>query len=235
MASYFAKRVFKQIRSNFFAGLFILIPSLASVFFIVKVFVWSDSILQHLFGTHWPFGAALLVAVIVAYLTGLAAKHWLGRRLIATGNAIIVSIPVVNKLYLIIKQIVDVVTIDKKKLFERAVILEFPRKESFAIAFVTSENNEKFSARTGRKLVSVFVPKVPNPTNGFLLYIPEEDLVTLDIPIESALKIVVSAGIIGSAGSLNGQKLPSTPNHWNWMDIFSGKRKKPHHLNDPRD
>jgi uncharacterized membrane protein len=237
VASYFAKKIFKQIRANIITGVFILIPALASIFIIVKLFVWSDSTLQRFFGTHWPLGVGLLVALFAAYIVGLAAKHWIGRRIIATGNAIIVSIPFINKIYLVIKQVIDTITVDKKKLFERAVLLEFPRKESFVIGLVTSENNEKFSVKAGRKLVSVFVPKVPNPTTGFLLYVPEEDLINLDIPIETALKLVVSAGLIGTAGGTGEQKLPQTTKHWNWMDIFRGKRgwKKKHHLNDPRD
>jgi uncharacterized membrane protein len=237
MGSYFARKVFKQIRTNIIAGVFILIPVVVSIYIIVKLFIWTDSALPAIFGAQWTRGVGILVTIILAYLVGLAAKNWLGRRIIAGGNAIIATIPILNKIYQVIKQIIDTISVDKKKLFERAVLVEFPRKESYAVGFVTAENNARFSARAGRKLVAVFVPSVPNPTTGFLMYVPEEDLIDLGMPVESALKIVVSGGIIGTDGVLKEQKLPTSVKHWNWMDIFRGSRakKKPRHLNDPRD
>jgi uncharacterized membrane protein len=100
---------------------------------------------------------------------------------------------------------------------------------------VTSDANAGFSARTGRKLLAVFVPKVPNPTTGFLLYVPEEDVIALDIPVETAIKLVVSAGILGADKLRENGALPASPKQWNWMEIFGKPRIKPHKLHDPRD
>jgi len=233
MVSSFVKRLVKQFRNNFLAGSFLLIPVIGSVFIVWKLFDWSDKALPRTLGVHWPPFVGLLVSIFIVYVVGLAAKNYFGRQIIATGNAIIVSIPLLNKIYLIIKQIIDTVTIDKKKLFERVVLLEFPRKDCFIVGFVTSESNELFSAKAGRKLVAVFVPNVPNPTTGFLLYVPEEELTTIDMPVETALKLVVSAGLLGTEKfeSLSLEK------RWNWMDIFKWKSRKTgsHNLNDLRD
>jgi uncharacterized membrane protein len=236
MAHYFTQRFLKNLRNNIFAGLLLIIPVAGSIMIIVKLFLLADAALPRMLGMHWIVGTGALVSLIIAYLLGFLAKHWLGRKVIATGNAIIVSIPVLNKVYLVLKQIIDTVTIDRKKLFDRAVMIEFPRPGCYALGLVTSDSNAAFSAKMGRKLLAVFVPKVPNPTTGFLLYVPEEDVVTLDIPAEIALKLVVSGGLLG-ADALDGTaKLPTSAKHWNWMDIFGGKeRRAKRHVPDPRD
>ena len=237
MVSSFAKRFIRQFRNNFLAGSLLLIPVIGSVFIVWKLFDWSDKALPRTLGVHWPPFVGLLVSIFIVYVVGLAAKNYFGRQIIATGNAIIASIPLLNKIYLIIKQIIDTVTVDKKKLFERVVLLEFPRKDCFSVGFVTSENNEKFSARAGKKLVAVFIPNAPTPTTGFLLYVPEEELTTIDMPVETALKLVVSAGLLGTEKFSDQQKVLSDGKQWNWMDIFKWKSRKTgsHNLNDLRD
>jgi uncharacterized membrane protein len=237
MAPRFAKSFFRQVRTNIIAGFFLLIPVAGSIFIFWKLFSWADEALPRMLGLDWPPFVGLVVSILVVYLVGLAAKNYFGRKIIAGGNAIIVSIPLLNKIYLGIKQVIDTVTIDKKKLFERVVLLEFPRRESYAMGFVTSENNVKFSSATGRKLVAVFVPTVPNPTSGFLLYAPAEDLVTLDLSVETAFKLMLSAGLLGTEKSGATQKFPASGNHWNWMDIFNRKSRNnpPRDAVDPRD
>jgi uncharacterized membrane protein len=237
MVPSFAKRVIRQFRNNFLAGSLLLIPVIGSVFIVWKLFDWSDKALPRTLGVHWPPFAGLLVSIFIVYVVGLAAKNYFGKKIIATGNAIIVSIPLLNKIYLIIKQIIDTVTVDKKKLFERVVLLEFPRKDCFSVGFVTSENNERFSARAGKKLVAVFIPNAPNPTTGFLSYLPEEELTTIDMPVETALKLVVSAGLLGTEKFVGQPLSVEAGKRWNWMDIFNWKSRSagPHNLNDPRD
>ena len=238
MAPYFRKRFLKQFRNNFLAGSFLLIPVIGSVFIVWKMFDWADHALPSTLGLHWPPFVGLVVSIIIVYLVGLAAKNYLGRKIIETGNTVIRSIPVLNKIYLVIKQIIDTATMDKKKLFERAVLLEFPRKGCFVIGLVTSEKNAAFSSSTGRKLVAVYVPKAPSPTNGFLLYVPEEELIAVDMPVEAALKLVISGGLLG-AEKFGNDRMPPTPTrHWKWTDIFkrkSGRMNPAEHLNDPRD
>ncbi len=209
---------FREIRRTVFAGIFIAIPAVLSVVILWRLFEWADKALPGALGLHWPPFAGLFVSLLILYLVGLAAKNWFGRKVIATGNAVIASIPVLNKLYLIIKQIVDTVTIDKKKLFERVVLMKYPHQNCYVIGFVTSEDNQPFSAKAGKKLVAVFVPNAPNPTTGFLFYTPEEELVTVDIPVEQAFKLVVSAGVLG-AGGQGGEPVHLSA-RGNWLQIF---------------
>lgn len=237
MGRWFLRRFLKQIRNNILTGIFLIIPVIGSVWIIVKLFIWADSALPAIFGQEWFLGMGLLVTLILAYITGLATKNWLGRKIIATGNSIIVRVPILNKIYLVLKQIIDTVTADKKKLFERPVLCEFPKNGSYAIGFVTSEKNEVFSTKTAKNLIAVFMPTTPNPTSGFLMYIPEEDLIPLDIPVETALKMIVSIGLISSDRIQEPPSLPDSPKHWNWMDIFKRNSSKggARHKPDPRD
>jgi uncharacterized membrane protein len=237
MAPNLWKTFWKKLRTNFFTGFFLLIPVIGSVYIFLKLFKWAGSMLPLALGVQWHPVVGLSVSVIIICLVGFVAKSYIGRKIIAVGNAVIVSIPLLSKIYLIIKQIIDAVTIDKKKLFERVVLLEFPRKESFVIGLVTSEDNGKFSAKAGRKLVAVFVPTAPNPTTGFLIYVPEEDLINIDIPVEAAFKLVVSGGILGTENFGNAMTLVPPAHQWKWTDIFvrMAQRKNRHPPADPRD
>jgi uncharacterized membrane protein len=114
-------------------------------------------------------------------------------------------------------------------------MVEYPRKDSYTVGFITSENNAAFSAKAGRKLVAVFVPTVPNPTSGFLLYVPEEDVIPLDISVEAGFKLVVSVGLIGTEKPAGMDTMMATPLSWNWMDIFKRKHKPKPLPHDPRD
>jgi uncharacterized membrane protein len=221
------KRFFREIRRTVFAGIFILIPIVLSVFILWRLFEWADKALPGALGLRWPPFAGLFVSLLIVYLVGLAAKNWFGRKIIATGNAVIVSIPILNKLYLIIKQIVDTVTLDKKKLFERVVLLKYPHDNCYVIGFVTSEDNQQFSAKIGKKLIAVFVPNAPNPTTGFLFYAPEDELITMDIPVEYAFKLVVSGGVLGAGDGNRAEEPVRLTRSRNWLQIFRGGPKPP--------
>ncbi|MBN2036498.1 MAG: DUF502 domain-containing protein [Chitinispirillaceae bacterium] len=226
MANWLFKRFFKQVRNNILTGIFLIIPVIGSVWILTKLFIWADSALPAIFGQEWFVGMGLLVTLILAYIMGLATKNWLGRKVIATGNYVIVSIPILNKIYLLLKQIIETATTDRNKLFEKAVLVEYPKSGSYCIGFVTSENNEVFSAKTAKHLSAVFVPTTPNPTSGFLLYVAQEDIIPLDIPVEVAIKIIVSVGLLNTERQAEVNALPKSLKHWNWMDIF--KKKKRH-------
>jgi uncharacterized membrane protein len=234
MTSFTTDRFMKRVRNTLLTGVLLIIPVAGSVFIFWKVFLLIDRALPAVMGTRWFPGVGFFVTVAIIYLVGLLAKNWFGRKIIETGNSIIITIPFLNKIYLILKQIIDTVSIDKKTMFNRTVLVEYPRKDSFAVGFITSEHNAGFSAKAGRKLVAVFVPTVPNPTSGFLLYIPEEDVITLDISVEAGFKLIVSAGLIGTEKPA--ATIPATPLRWNWMDIFKRKTHKPKPVpHDPRD
>lgn len=220
----FLKRFAKQIRSNIIAGILLLIPLVLSIIILVKSFQWIDSVLPSIIGADWVPGLGILVILIVAYFAGVAAKNFFGKKLINTANAIIANIPVLNKVYLAIQQIVDAATLNKKNLFERAVLIEFPRPGCFGIGFVTSESNKEFSSKTGQEVVAVFIPTTPNPTSGFLIYAPEAELIDLNLPVEVAIKLVMSGGIL-SADDSNKQRQAAPSSVKEWVGLFKRKRE----------
>lgn len=220
----FLKRFVKQVRSNIIAGILLLIPLVLSIVILVKLFQWIDSALPGVFGAEWLPGLGILVILVAAYFTGVAAKNFFGKKLISTANAIIVNIPILNKIYIAIQQLVDAATLSKKNLFDRAVLIEFPRRGSFGIGFVTCENNKEFSAKTGQKMVSVFIPTTPNPTSGFLIYFPEEELIDLNLSVEAAIKLIVSGGILNVDDSKR-QPAPAPISIKEWVGLFKRKRQ----------
>lgn len=232
MAGFLFKKFLKQIRTNIITGTFLIIPLFVTVIIMVKLFQWVDSALPGILGADWAPGIGILITLVIAYFGGLAAKNYFGKKFIDTGNAIISNIPFLNKIYLAIQQIVDAVSLNKKRLFERAVLIEFPKTDSYCIGFVTSEINTVFSLKTGQKLVAVFIPTTPNPTSGYLLYYPESDIIDLNIPVEAAIKLVMSGGILNSDHSPKGK--PMSSKNWSWIRMFNKNSSKTA-ISDPRD
>ena len=232
-----ARHYVKQIRSNILYGVFLLLPLVASIFIIVKLFHWMDSwiylvIPQSLRRDIVP-GMGVIVLFLGTYLLGLFARNYLGRRLLQIGNRILKKIPFFNKIYGVLKQVVDAVASPKKKVLDKVVLIEFPQKGSYCLAFVTSRENKAISKAAGSSMISVFLPKVPNPASGFLLYVPASKVVEVDMSMETALKLIMSAGVVTpdkkepSEDVVRVQDLPSL-----LLRLFKPPKKEFH---DPRD
>ncbi len=229
---YFFKRMLKQLRSNIITGILVIFPLFITIFIIVKVFSWVDSALPGVFGAEWATGLGVLVILLIAYFTGILAKNYFGKRILAAGNKLISGIPILNKIYLGVQQIVDTVSLQNKRLFERVVLVEYPKANCYCIGFVTSEHNKEFSQKTGQNLIAVFIPTTPNPTSGFLLYYPESDVVDLNIPVEVAIKRVMSAGMLSDDQLI--KPATGTGTGWNLMSLFR-RTAKTETMFDPRD
>ncbi len=233
----------KKVRGNIVAGVIILIPSVTTIYVFAKLFGLIDSILPSLFHSlipsmpeTWPPFVGLLFALLIAYFVGIAAKNYFGRMIIDTGNAIISRIPMLNKIYLGVQQIIDSVAGNKKNLFEKAVLIEYPKKDSYCIGFVTADTTGEIPEKTGSEMVSVFVPTTPNPTSGFLLFIPKADAIGLEMSVETAVKLVMSAGMVNTDHLKQTNHLYTLPKqlkHFNWTRIFRRERSAPGI--DPRD
>jgi uncharacterized membrane protein len=228
---------FKQMRNNILAGFFLLLPIFASVLILYKLFKLLDSWAYFAVPAsqrgHILPGMGLIALVVVAWLTGAIARNFVGRRLMNAGNSLLKKIPFFNKIYGILKQIVDAVASPKKKVFNRVVLIEFPEKGSYCLAFVTSRENREISSKTGEKMVGVFLPKVPNPTAGFLIFVPESKLVDVNISIEAAIKLVVSGGVVSAENRERAEETPEEPLTLASLGRLFRPGKRPPH--DPRD
>jgi uncharacterized membrane protein len=200
----------KRWRANFFAGLAIVLPIVASVAVLVWIFhnVSSVTDLMLFFvPENWirprlPNGAwgevpwywswlALLWAVFLVCLIGRYGRNYLGRKAIEWLDTAIMRVPLMNKIYGTIKQVNQSFSSNKSS-FKQAVLVAFPHERSRAVGFVTGEQ----AGLSGEKLVSVFVPTTPNPTSGFLLLLPESEIIKLDMSVADGIKFTISLGAI---------------------------------------
>ena len=139
-------------------------------------------------------GIGIVMVVIIFLLTGILTQYLLGRRMIGSGERILARIPLISRIYRAVKQIRDVFFDRGGAVFQRVCLVEYPRPGLVAVAFVTSSEHGLVQEAIGKKLIAVFVPTTPNPTSGYLVYLPPEDVTFLDITVEEAMKLVVSGG-----------------------------------------
>ncbi|WP_299148165.1 DUF502 domain-containing protein [uncultured Tateyamaria sp.] len=153
-------------------------------------------------------GVGVIVFLTFTIFIGWIAKGYIGRSLIRYAESLVERTPVVRSIYSGIKQISETVFAQSERSFEKACLIEYPRQGIWAIGFVSTTAKGEVSARAGSSgnLLSIFVPTTPNPTSGFLLFFPAEDVIELDMSVEDAAKLVISAGLVYPNG-----KDPTTP------------------------
>jgi len=139
-------------------------------------------------------GYGILMVVIIFLLTGILTQYLLGRRMIGSGERLLARIPLISRIYRAVKQIRDVFFDRGGAVFQRVCLVEYPRPGLVAVAFVTSSEHGLVQRAINKELIAVFVPTTPNPTSGYLVYLPPEDVTFLEISVEEAMKLVVSGG-----------------------------------------
>lgn len=147
------------------------------------------------FGMHIP-GLGIVLVFAILLLTGLLMANFLGRRVMAWSEMVVSRIPLVRTVYHGVKQSLQVVFSSNGRSFRQVLLVEYPRKGMWSIAFLTNDGFDAAKAATGEQLVTIFVPTTPNPTSGFLMMVPEADVIRLDISVEKALKLVISLGTV---------------------------------------
>ena len=143
-------------------------------------------------------GVGIIIFLLFTIFIGWIAKGLIGRSLIAYGESLVDRMPVVRSIYSGVKQIAETVFTQSDRSFEKACLIQYPRKGIWAIGFISTTAKGEVSQRaeTSGELLSIFVPTTPNPTSGFLLFFPKEDVIELDMSVEEAAKLVISAGLV---------------------------------------
>ena len=209
------KRIFPALRNSFLTGIVVIAPVAITIWLIWTVIGWVDSvvlpfvpspyhpenIIKTVFGNDTEVrlrGLGLIFFLIFTTFVGWLAKGLLGRSLIRTAEGFVNRMPVVRSFYSGVKQIAETVFAQADRSFEKACIIEYPRKGIWAIGFISTKARGEIRERAnnGKELMSVFVPTTPNPTSGFLLFFPAEDIMELDMSVEDAAKLVISAGLV---------------------------------------
>ena len=183
----------KKVGMQFMTGIIAVVPIVATVLILAWIFIAIDNILQPVIESIWGYtipGLGFGIAIVLIYLIGVIASNVVGKRLIRYGESALPWMPVVRQLYNGIKQFLESFASPRGTGFMQVVLIEFPRKGMRVIGFITNE----LSNEPGKKLFTVFIPTSPNPTSGFLQIVGEDEIIQTDISVESALKIIVSAG-----------------------------------------
>ena len=192
------RSIFARTRNYFIAGVVVLIPIGVTVYLTIFLVSISSKILpKEINPNHYlPYnipGLEIIISVILITLIGWLSLSFIGKRLLNLFNNILKRIPILRTIYSALGQMTETFTkTDKGK--KNVVLVEYPRKGSWAVGFATKENSGEISDKTKRNLINVFVPTTPNPTSGFLLMFPKEDVIYLDLTFEEASKFIVSAG-----------------------------------------
>ncbi len=192
------RSIFARIRNYFIAGVVVLIPIGITVYLTIFLVSISSRILpKEINPNHYlPYsipGLEIIISVILITLIGWLSLSFIGKRLLNLFNNILKRIPILRTIYSALGQMTETFTkTDKEK--KNVVLVEYPRKGSWAVGFATKENSGEISDKTKRNLINVFVPTTPNPTSGFLLMFPKEEVIYLDLTFEEASKFIVSAG-----------------------------------------
>lgn len=209
---------FTALRNNFLTGLVVIAPIGLTAWLIWTVVGWID-------GVVWPFvpgayhpeellnrilgregadrivvnvrGIGVAVFFVFAILVGWIAKGLIGRSMLAWAENLVLTVPVVRSIYAGVKQIAETIFSQTDASFEKACLVEYPRRGIWAIAFISTDAKGEVAARTPEAdMISVFLPTTPNPTSGFLLFVPTADVIILDMSVEDAAKLVISAGLV---------------------------------------
>lgn len=192
------------MRKYLIAGLLVWMP-LGITFLVIRAIVgFLDKTLlllpeasqpDNLLGFHIP-GLGVVLAVILVLATGMIVANLLGRRLVNAWESLLSRIPLVRTLYAGIKQILEAVLAADAKSFRRVLLVEYPRKGVWSLAFMTSDQLGEVQEKTKQRVISIFIPTTPNPTSGFVLMVPEEEVITLDMSVEEGLKMIISMGVV---------------------------------------
>ena len=202
-------------RNSFLTGLVVIAPVALTIWLIWSVIGWidgfvlpfipnlyhPDNILNTFFGQDVAInirGLGVVVFLLFTTFVGWIAKGFLGRSLIRVGENLVRRMPIVRSIYSGVKQIAETVFAQSDRSFEKACLIEYPRKGIWAVGFISTEakGEVKYKAKSNSDLLSVFVPTTPNPTSGFMLFFPRNDVIELEMSIEDAAKLVISAGLV---------------------------------------
>jgi len=199
MASQRKKRsIFTRFRNYFIAGVVVLIPIGITIYLTIFIISVSSKILPKEINpnNYLPYnipGVEIITSIILITLIGWLSLSFLGKKLLDFFNNILKKIPILRTIYSAILQMTETFTKTEKSK-KNVVLVEYPRKGSWAVGFATKDNSGEITNKTQKELVNVFVPTTPNPTSGFLLMFPKDEIIYLDMTFEEASKFIVSAG-----------------------------------------
>jgi uncharacterized membrane protein len=194
----------KHLRRYLVAGLLVWIPLGVTIFILRVLIGLMDRTLllipqqyrpEEWFGFTIP-GLGLILTLLVLLITGLLAANIVGRSMVGLWESMLDRIPVVRSVYSAAKNFAEIVFSDSGQSFKKVLLIEYPRKGVYSLAFQTATNLGEVQGRTGEEMICTFVPTTPNPTSGYIIILPKKDVIELDMEIDEALKMIISLGVV---------------------------------------
>ncbi len=196
-----------SLRASFLTGIVVIAPVGMTIWLIWTLIGWVDGVVLPLVPNRFNpeqyiginlRGVGVIIFLLFTIFVGWVAKGLIGRSMIRFAEGLVERMPVVRSIYSGVKQIAETIFAQSERNFEKACLIQYPRKGIWAIGFISTEARGEvaYKAETMGSLISIFVPTTPNPTSGFLLFFPKEDVIELDMSIEDAAKLVISAGLV---------------------------------------
>jgi len=197
-----------SFKSVLFAGILVTLPLLFTYFLLQFLFVKLDSQLSPLVtkllilaGYDLPEnfripGIGLFALVFVIFTIGLLARNIIGKSIINIYEGVLTRIPLLKNIYVGAKQVIETFGNSMGGSFNKVIMIEYPRLGIYALAFITSKSKGEVERRTGKEMMNIFLPTTPNPTSGFFLLVPTEDIIELDMSVEDGVKMIISGGLV---------------------------------------
>lgn len=198
------KRLRTSLKNCFLTGLLVILPISITAYVIWVLIRGMDAILKYIPAKYLPEtylrvhipGLGLILVVILVFVVGLLTRNLVGRKIVQFGENMVDRIPLVRVLYTGVKQLLEPLFLQKTNAFKRVALIEYPRRGAYVIGFITGESKGELQHKTSKNMVNVFVPTTPNPTSGFYILIPEDEVILLNMSVEDAFKVIISGGIV---------------------------------------
>ncbi len=196
----FRRSLAARLRNYFFAGVLVTAPIGITLYVSWSVISWIDETVKQALpawvsAMEFP-GIGLIVLLSGLAFIGFITTNVLGRVLLRWGERVVARLPVINSIYSAVKQILESVLGSSKHSFREVVLVEYPRREMWTLGLLLGESYGEVVAKTGEKLFNVYLPTTPNPTSGYLVFLPRSQMIHLDMSVEDCMKMIVSGGIV---------------------------------------
>jgi len=192
----------KRLRRYLVAGILVWLP-LAVTFFLIKLLIGlldtSLVLIPAKYRPDWLLsipGLGILLTIGVLLLTGLLAANFVGRGMVSYWESLMEKIPVVRSVYSAARNFAEIVFSDGDQSFKKVLLIEYPRKGIYSLAFQTATRLGEVQGRTGEDVICTFVPTTPNPTSGYIIIVPRHEVIELDMEVDEALKMIISLGVV---------------------------------------
>lgn len=201
----FRRSLGARLRNYFLAGVLVTAPIGITIYVSWSIISWVDEVVARVLpppynpSGYLPYdipGVGLIMLVITLTLIGFLTANFLGRVIVRFGERVVARMPVINSLYGAVKQIFEAVLSSSSASFNEVVLVEYPRREMWTLGLVIGEAHGELQRSVTEKLYNVYLPTTPNPTSGYLVFLPRSQMIHLDMSVEDCMKMIVSGGIV---------------------------------------